>query len=47
MHFGVFQEGREVRSQLPKKDLSMKELSEYTGRTATPMPERGGTRHPH
>ena len=46
MHFGVIQEGMEVRSQLSEKDVSMKELSEHPRRTVTPMPERGGPRHP-
>ena len=46
MCFGVFQDGREVRSQSSEKDLSMKELREHPGRNVTPMPERGGHRHP-
>ena len=47
MCLGVFCKGTEARSQLSEKDLSMKELSEHPGRTVTPMPERGGPRHPH
>ena len=46
MCFGVFREGTDVRSQLSKKDLSMKDLGEHPRRTETPMPERGGPRHP-
>ena len=47
MHFGVFREGMEARGQLFEKDLPMKELCEHPGRTATPMPDRGGPRHLH
>ena len=45
MHFGVFKEGTEARSQLSEKDLSVKELSEHPWKTVTPMPKRGGSKH--